>query len=71
MQILQSRWRNKKYNCVGDIMSKRALIVVNLAGFLNFLWNDIDILQKMGYRVDVAMNGCMSDGKETKTFWIL
>lgn len=52
-------------------MSKRALIVVNLAGFLNFLWNDIDILQKMGYRVDVAMNGCMSDGKETKTFWIL
>lgn len=45
-------------------MSKRALIVVNLAGFLNFLWNDIGILQKMGYRVDVAMNGCMSDGKE-------
>ena len=45
-------------------MSKKALIVVNLAGFLNFLWNDIDILQKMGYQVDVAMNGCMSDGKE-------
>ena len=45
-------------------MSKKALIVVNLAGFLNFLWNDIEVLQKMGYQVDIAMNGYMSDGKE-------
>lgn len=43
---------------------KKALIVVNLAGFLNFLWNDIEVLQKMGYQVDVAMNGRMADGKE-------
>ena len=42
---------------------KKALIVVNLAGFLNFLWNDIEVLQKMGYQVDVAMNGRMADGK--------
>ena len=32
------------------------LIVVNLAGFLHFLWNDIATLQKMGYEVSVAMN---------------
>lgn len=37
-------------------MKKKALIVVNLAGFLHFLWNDIAILQEMGYEVSVAMN---------------
>lgn len=37
-------------------MKKKALIVVNLAGFLHFLWNDIATLQKMGYEVSVAMN---------------
>ena len=30
-------------------MKKKALIVVNLAGFLHFLWNDIATLQEMGY----------------------
>lgn len=37
-------------------MKKKALIVVNLAGFLHFLWNDIATLQEMGYEVSVAMN---------------
>ena len=37
-------------------MKKKALIVVNLAGFLHFLWNDISTLQEMGYEVSVAMN---------------
>lgn len=27
-------------------MKKKALIVVNLAGFLHFLWNDIATLQE-------------------------
>ena len=35
-------------------MKKKALIVVNLAGFLHFLWNDIATLQEMGYEVSVA-----------------
>ena len=43
-------------------MKKKALIVVNLAGFLTFLWNDIKTLQNMGYEVSVAMNGLMKDG---------
>lgn len=43
-------------------IEKKALIVVNLAGFLNFLWNDIDTLQDMGFKVEVAMNGKMADG---------
>lgn len=37
-------------------MKKKALIVVNLAGFLHFLWNDIEILRTMGYEITVAMN---------------
>lgn len=40
----------------------KALIVVNLAGFLTFLWNDINTLQEMGYTVEVAMNVHMPDG---------
>lgn len=43
-------------------MKKKALIVVNLAGFLTFLWNDIKTLQDMGYEVSIAMNGLMKDG---------
>lgn len=42
----------------------KALIVVNLAGFLNFLWNDVEILQSMGYTVSVAMNEKMADGSD-------
>lgn len=42
----------------------KVLIVVNLAGFLTFLWNDIKILQTMGYEVEIAMNGIMSDGSK-------
>lgn len=42
----------------------KALIVVNLAGFLTFLWNDIKTLENMGYQVEVAMNGIMADGTD-------
>lgn len=42
----------------------KALIVVNLAGFLTFLWSDIEILKEMGYRVDIAMNSKMADGTD-------
>lgn len=42
----------------------KAIIIVNLAGFLTFLWNDIETLQKMGFEVSVAMNGYMLDGSE-------
>lgn len=42
----------------------KALIVVNLAGFLHFLWNDISILQSIGYEVTVAMNARLPDGTE-------
>lgn len=45
-------------------MKKKALIVVNLVGFLTFLWNDIDTLKKMGYDVSIAGNGKMSDGSD-------
>lgn len=37
-------------------MKRRALIVVNLVGFLHFLWNDIETLQMMGYEISVATN---------------
>lgn len=33
---------------------KKALIVANLFGFVGFLWNDIRILQSMGYEVTYA-----------------
>lgn len=42
----------------------KVLIVVNVAGFLYFLWNDIYILQSIGCEVTVAMNGRMPDGTE-------
>lgn len=45
-------------------MQKKVLIVVNLAGFLTFLWNDIRTLQEMGCDVSVAMNARMADGSE-------
>lgn len=41
---------------------KHALIVVNLTGFLCFLWNDIKLLARKGYTVSVAANGKMKDG---------
>lgn len=50
---------------------KKALIVVNLAGFLNFLWNDIRTLQSMGFEVFVAMNGKLMDGSEAVEISIL
>lgn len=42
----------------------KALIVVNVAGFLHFLWNDISSLQQLGCEVSVAMNGKMPDGTD-------
>lgn len=43
-------------------MSKKALIVANLVGFLHFLWNDIATLQTMGYHVSVATNEKSAEG---------
>lgn len=42
--------------------NKKALISVNLAGFLNFLWNDILTLKALGYDVEIVMNAKMPDG---------
>ncbi|CAM3131478.1 glycosyltransferase [Sporolactobacillus spathodeae] len=50
---------------------EKALIVANLAGFFNFLWNDIKILEGMGYSIEVAANCIMNDGEyypEVKKF---
>ena len=30
---------------------KKALIAVNFIGFFHFLWDDIDMLNEMGYKV--------------------
>lgn len=35
---------------------KRALVVTNLVGFVHFLWNDIQVLQSLGYEVTFAAN---------------
>lgn len=51
--------------------NKKALIVVNLAGFINFLWNDIKCLQLMGYEVSIAMNEKLKDGSDAVEVSIL
>lgn len=43
-------------------MTKKALVVVNLAGFLCFLRNDFQILLDRGYSIEVAADGRMADG---------
>jgi len=45
-------------------LSKRVLIVTNFAGFLPFLWDDIDILRQNGFIVDVATNCKLIDGSD-------
>lgn len=45
-------------------MAGKALIVVNLAGFLCFLRNDFELLKSMGYEIEVAADGRMADGGE-------
>lgn len=47
-----------------DEKNRKALIVVNVLGFLHFLWNDIYTLQEMGYEVTVAADGRLPDGSE-------
>lgn len=37
-------------------MKKKALIVTNLIGFVGFLWNDIAVLEELGYEVSFAAN---------------
>ncbi len=37
-------------------MAKKALIVTNLVGFVNFIWNDFDLLKDKGYEVHFAAN---------------
>lgn len=43
---------------------KKVLLVVNLAGFLTFLKNDFALFEEMGFDVEVAANGKMSDGTD-------
>ncbi|MGL6108249.1 glycosyltransferase [Romboutsia sp.] len=50
---------------------KNALVVVNLAGFLCFLWNDLKLLKDMGYEVSVACDGKLSDGNIAREIKIL
>lgn len=39
------------------IMAKKeALIIANLIGFIGFLWNDINVLEELGYKVSFAAN---------------
>lgn len=45
-------------------MSKKVLVVVNLAGFLCFLGNDFDLFKRMGYEIEIAGDGRMADGSE-------
>ena len=45
-------------------MARKALIVVNLAGFLCFLRNDFELLKSIGYEIEVAADGRMADGGE-------
>lgn len=47
-------------------MKKKALIVANLIGFIGFLWNDIDVLEKLGYEVSFAANDDIIVGEEHK-----
>ena len=44
-------------------MKKKALIVANLVGFVGFLWNDIKLLQTMGYEVEFAANAKVISGE--------
>ncbi len=45
-------------------MQKKALIVANLVGFVGFLWNDIKILQSLGYEVHFAANATVISGEK-------
>lgn len=49
----------------------RALIVVNLVGFINFLDNDFSLLKQMGYDYEIAANGFLRDGSEQVELSIL
>ena len=44
-------------------MKKKALIVANLIGFIGFLWNDIDVLEELGYEVSFAANANVITGE--------
>ena len=51
-------------------MNKKILIVVNLVGFLTFLWDDIELLQKK-YEIIVAGNGKKINGTDAPEVEIL
>ena len=40
---------------------KKALIIANLGGFVEFLFDDIKILKSMGYEVEYAANDKISN----------
>lgn len=42
-------------------MAKKALIVANLIGFVNFLWHDFEILRDMGFELHFAANATIKD----------
>ena len=42
-------------------MKKKALIIANLGGFVEFLYDDIKILQDLGYEVEYAANDTVSN----------
>ena len=44
-------------------MKKKALIVTNLIGFVGFLWNDIAVLEELGYEVSFAANAEVISGE--------
>lgn len=50
---------------------KNALVVVNLAGFLCFLWNDLKLLKDSGYKVSVACDGKLGNGSLAREIEIL
>ena len=45
---------------------KKALIAVNLSGFMWFLMDDIDILRSMGYEVDVVADNRFGESHTLK-----
>lgn len=44
--------------------NKRALIVVNLLGFITFLKNDFKLMGELGFDFELAGNGKMADGSD-------
>lgn len=46
------------------MQDKKALIVVNLLGFITFLKNDFKLMNELGFDFEIAGNGKMADGSD-------